>query len=432
MKKILLIFFAACLLQSTLFAPKAKAQVNVQDSLALMKFYYSTNGQNWTTPWDTTQAISNWTGVVIDSNRIVQLNLWNKNLFGIIPPEIGNLSELTHLNLNNNFLTGSLPTNIGSLHKLTGLDISKNQISGTLPDEIGNLDSLGSLRIYDNQFSGSIPNAIGNLYHLTDFEAYHNQFTNLPSLIGNLQNISLLTIGDNLLDSLPTEINNLILLDIFDCRNNNLSWVPVKAMYACNISGNRLTFENIEPLKSICIYFDYIPQDSVLYEIDTTINLGLNFSISSLIGGSTNHYLWYKNGIPLSNETLPELDLQNISFMDSGTYTCRISNDIVTDLTLWRHLIKVHVKDTLQNVIQNPLILNEIQILVKRKNITIEIPLASETRGYSLSVFNTFGIEIIKKNITCGTHEINIESQGIYFIQVKCDKEIITEKILIN
>ncbi|WP_107666955.1 leucine-rich repeat domain-containing protein, partial [Cyanothece sp. BG0011] len=64
------------------------------------------------------------------------LKLWDKNL-NSLPPEIGQLTNLTSLNLSFNQLT-DLPPEIGQLTNLTSLDLSFNQLTD-LPPEIGQL-----------------------------------------------------------------------------------------------------------------------------------------------------------------------------------------------------------------------------------------------------------------------------------------------------
>ncbi len=51
------------------------AQVNVQDSLALVDLYNSTNGPNWNnhTNWLTKNPVSTWYGVTIKNKRVTQI-----------------------------------------------------------------------------------------------------------------------------------------------------------------------------------------------------------------------------------------------------------------------------------------------------------------------------------------------------------------------
>jgi len=77
-----------------------------------------------------------------------ELSLFN---FGIdkLPPEIGQLTQLTSLYLSSNQLT-SLPPEIVQLTQLTSLDLRNNQLT-SLPPEIGQLTQLTSLDLTKNK-----------------------------------------------------------------------------------------------------------------------------------------------------------------------------------------------------------------------------------------------------------------------------------------
>ena len=137
-------------------AGNAYAQVAEQDSLALVALYTSTDGINWTdnTNWLTSAPLSEWYGVTVVGDRVTELELSNNNLSGMIPHEIGNLTNLTHLYLSDNQLTGSIPPEIGNLTNLLDLILWGNQLTGSIPPEIGNLTNLTQLVLADNQLTG--------------------------------------------------------------------------------------------------------------------------------------------------------------------------------------------------------------------------------------------------------------------------------------
>ena len=126
-------------------------------------------------------------GVVYSVENTTELDLYNNQLTGPIPPEIGNLTNLTYLNLGDNQLTGSIPSEIGNLTNLTSLSLMINQLTGSIPPEIGNLTNLTGLGLYDNQLTGEIPSEIGNLTNLTGLVLYDNQLTGeIPESICDL------------------------------------------------------------------------------------------------------------------------------------------------------------------------------------------------------------------------------------------------------
>ena len=90
---------------------------------------------------DTPTEVTLW-GEVYSVEDTDSLDLGYNQLTGSIPPEIGNLTNLTYLNLRSNQLTGSIPPEIGNLTNLTELWLKNNQLTGSIPPEIGNLTNL--------------------------------------------------------------------------------------------------------------------------------------------------------------------------------------------------------------------------------------------------------------------------------------------------
>ena len=147
--------------------------------------------------------------VACDENGyIVRLQIGNRNL-SVLPPEIGDLVNLTHLYITNNQFQ-SLPAEIGNLVNLLDLSAYNNELQG-LPAEIGNLANLTSLSLSGNELQ-SLPAEIGNLASLTEISITRNKLQSLPAEIGNLSSLTILSFSVNELQSLPAEIGNLLSL----------------------------------------------------------------------------------------------------------------------------------------------------------------------------------------------------------------------------
>ena len=108
------------------------------------------------------------------------MDLSGNQLTGLIPPELGQLTNLARLWLNDNLLGGSIPPELGRLTGLTRLDLSDNQLTGSIPEELGQLSKLGTYRdewadwvdldLSNNRLSGSIPPGLGELPNVVEMD----------------------------------------------------------------------------------------------------------------------------------------------------------------------------------------------------------------------------------------------------------------------
>ena len=176
---------------------RGTAEITVQnpDRAALEALYNATDGPNWrrNDNWLTDAPLADWYGVETDGSGRVEslvlggrpadglfnglrgvippelgtltnlkrLQLGKNGLSGAVPPELGNLISLEELYINNNLLTGPVPAELGNLHKLRILDLSHNEVTGLIPPELGNLPNLRVLNLWENALTGSIPPGLG-------------------------------------------------------------------------------------------------------------------------------------------------------------------------------------------------------------------------------------------------------------------------------
>ena len=98
------------------------------DSLALVSFYNSTNGDGWSNNdnWLSAAPIDSWHGVIIENNRVVSLELSDNNLTGTIPSSINALSALQFLNVSDNEISSI--EDISSVPVSANVSISNNRI----------------------------------------------------------------------------------------------------------------------------------------------------------------------------------------------------------------------------------------------------------------------------------------------------------------
>jgi len=124
-----------------------------------------------TTEEETTPTEVTLWGEVYSVEDTDSLDLSNNQLTGSIPPEIGNLTNLTWLWLNDNQLTGSIPPEIENLTNLDWLDLSNNQLTGEIPESICDLNIITTFiidwgswvfNISNNQLCPPYPSCIEN------------------------------------------------------------------------------------------------------------------------------------------------------------------------------------------------------------------------------------------------------------------------------
>ena len=73
---------------------------------------------------------------------------------------MGDLTSLTTLLLFNNQLTGEIPAELGSLAGLEWLYLDNNQLTGEIPAELGSLAGLEGLFLGENGLTGCIPGGL--------------------------------------------------------------------------------------------------------------------------------------------------------------------------------------------------------------------------------------------------------------------------------
>ena len=130
------------------------------DKAALVAFYKATNGDGWknNANWNSDKPIGEWHGVTTNDNgRVTSLSLSDNGLSGVLPPEIGYLTELTSFGIWTNAVTGPVPSEIGKLTKLGTLDLGQSRFTGSLPPEIGDLAALHTFYGDYSYLSGALP-----------------------------------------------------------------------------------------------------------------------------------------------------------------------------------------------------------------------------------------------------------------------------------
>lgn len=364
------------------------------DSLALIQFFNSTDGPNWSQPWDTSQPYRSWPGIVTNEEGcVLTINLVNNQLAGTIPATLSNFSKLEVINLDSNSLQGNIPTNLAEINTLLFLSLDFNELSGNIPPELGEFENLEILEIAGNNLSGDIPPELGQLATLKFLSLFSNQLENeIPPDLGLLTNLEYLSLfNNNLVGKIPEALANcgklkelyldendlsgtipeafsaLTDIEIFRVGGNRLdekipdftsSWPKIRQFYFLN---NQFTFEDfIHFVDGITgqiaanrqVAFDqlyYAPQDSIFRDTlisraagdNLTVDLGIDTDILS------NEYIWYKNGVyyetVIGENKLTFLDL---ALDDTGEYYCEVVNSNASELVLFSRPFTLEVDNS--------------------------------------------------------------------------------------
>jgi len=378
----------------------ANAQVNGQDSLALVDLYNSTNGPNWFnhTNWLTSNPVKTWYGIKVSKTRVTTIKLTSDNLDGSIPSSLGNLKPLYDLELDNNQLRGSIPSSLGNLSHLYILVLKHNQLSGNIPLSFGNLLSTNYLLLSDNQLSGNIPSSLGNLYNLFVLVLGNNQLSGrIPSSFGNL-NVHSLDLGNNQLNgSIPSSLANDTHLDVL------------------NLSNNHFTFNGMELIAQRFPFATYAPQKNI-----PTHQIGNTLSVSA--GGILSHntYKWFRRDGTTSTLVATIKGDSTFHPSESGEYRVVVSNSVATQLQLYSKLYDYTTPNntlvaSAKNELKESDKANSLRIYPNPAKDILHV----ETNGAAtFSLIDQSGKILVITNIT-GKGSINISgiTPGLYYLK---------------
>ena len=238
-----------------------------QDSLALVALYTHTDGTNWTdnSNW-LAGPVDTWYGITVESGRVTKIELGENNLYGFIPEEIGDLTQLEKLALWSNQLMGPIPAEIGDLTHIGGIHLSNNQLEGEIPAEIGNLSQLYHFSAGSNYLSGPIPGEIGQCTELTQLFLSNNLLSeSLPEELGNCRNLIECFLQNNQLSGpVPESLGNLTRVRYLRLNQNQLTGTIPDTLSHCTSLVSLLLSDN-QLIGNIPAGFGYLPGLTGLY-----------------------------------------------------------------------------------------------------------------------------------------------------------------------
>jgi internalin A len=237
--------------------------------------------------WIRKARLERWDGLDLSKNHISTLppeigQLENLSVLDVsqtglleIPPEVGALKNLRILKVARNQLT-ILPKEISQLAKLISLDGSSNKLR-SLPAGFGNLSDLQQLQLGVNGFT-HFPDEIINLTGLTILELQENMLERVPAKISFLKKLHSLNLSLNYLVEIPSEIGELKNLEKVDLSNNKLTKLPLEVLTLAKIKqldlrNNSLNIppeilENIDEPQKILNYYSNIAGTELSENVD--------------------------------------------------------------------------------------------------------------------------------------------------------------------
>lgn len=363
-----------------------KAQVSEQEFQALKALYNATGGDNWInrTGWENINTTATkddvttaWKGIeTITDGHITNIHLYNNNLTGTLPPEIGNCIQLLYLDLSSNKLVGPLPNSMSNLVKIKTILIEVNPLNCDFPNNILlNLPELQDIQLYRCGLTGTIGDIFNNLPSLMGFDITNNKITGeIPSSFSNLKNLSSAYFGGNLLSgnlptldscasimyslafgnnqfsgSIPESYSKLKRLQYFNAENNNLSGVIPEGLFTTALSrlwihNNFFTFAGIEPVfNKINALFskqydsnNFFPLNQDVFSINKGDALTLSATTLSVynLGGNNNRYKWFRNNVEVYSSNSPVYTVPASASTDAGVYRFEVTNTVVIGITL--------------------------------------------------------------------------------------------------
>ena len=264
---------------------------------------------------------------------------------------------------------------------VTAIDLSGLNLEGDISGYFNDLDSLKWLNLSNNNFSGE-----------------------LSALFGK---------GD-----LPKSLVS---------ENSTLDYL--------NIANNHFTFADLEPdatrLNSIA-EFIYAPQALIGMKKDTSVYRGENITLEfpDYIPGSSDYYIWLKNGAMSVNSNMLVYTVENAAYADSGFYTLAVTNVLFPGLMLQSDTINLKVLTSVGN--SEISVRDEIKLYPNPADEKIFIGIKSLRTN--LKIFNYAGMLVYEeKACQPGWLDVKAFSPGIYIFRFENEVSgMINKKVVLE
>ncbi|KAL0326249.1 UNVERIFIED_CONTAM: Receptor-like protein EIX2 [Sesamum radiatum] len=223
------------------------------DQVGLLSSWGGEEHQNECCKWcgvECSETTRHVIGLQLSFGTCSALNQELHPLKGNISPALLQLQHLNYLDLSGNHFYGEeIPGFITSFNKLEHLYLDYCGFSGIIPHQLGNMTNLRTLDLSWNSLVGGIPISLANLSSLLYLNLSHNQITGLMPELRGLISLRELHLSHNFLGGVVSEahFSNLQSLKLLDLSFNSLifnltiiDWVPpfqldVVKLASCNL-----------------------------------------------------------------------------------------------------------------------------------------------------------------------------------------------------
>ncbi len=220
--------------------------INEDDSLALVAYYESTNGDQWidNSGWLTDAPVYSWVGIEEVANvagdgepadwRVTVIDMPRNNMTvpGPLPADLADLEFLEDFKADVNLHIGGLPPELATLDRLQFLLVRTNLFTGTVDwDVFSQMESMQQFRIRQNYFSGPLPQTLGgngSWPALTRLYVDDNRFTGqIPEVHSELTTLNRVYFHNNRLTGPIPDWSSLEGMEYYRIANNDLEPGPI-------------------------------------------------------------------------------------------------------------------------------------------------------------------------------------------------------------
>ncbi|XP_054812690.1 leucine-rich repeat receptor-like protein kinase TDR [Prosopis cineraria] len=264
-------FFFFCHIQLLVFSATPSAIVSLLSlKSSLIDPHNTLHDWNYSSSSQDPSVWCSWSGIMCHprTSQIITIDLSQRNLSGLISPQIRFLTTLNHLNLSWNDFTGIFPPAIFELSELRTLDINHNYFNSSFPPGISRLKFLRVFNAYSNNFVGPLPQEFMRLRFLERLNLGGSYFNGtIPSGYGNLPRLKSLYLAGNLLEGpIPFQLGFLSELERLEIGYNQfsgglpeefalLSSLKYLDIASSNISGSLIhDLGNMTMLETLLLY----------------------------------------------------------------------------------------------------------------------------------------------------------------------------------